>query len=97
VKTEREMVITKEGALKAETRLDRIKTAAICLGRTLFPKIPSEKVLKARRQENGRRIVGLIGSRGDDGYLLSRGRYLTEDGLNEKRRLLGLPERSYDE
>lgn len=57
-----------------------IKTSL--LGR-LFPRLPSEQTLKARRAANVRTVVQKVSS---GSYLLQASRYLTEDDIQDKRR-----------
>lgn len=54
--------------------------------RVLFEsfRLPSDKELEWRRKEAGREVVRIVGGR--DSVLLAKGRYLTAEDIEEKRR-----------
>jgi hypothetical protein len=54
------------------------------LGR-LFPRPPSKNELKNRRKANSRFIVGQVST---GSYLLQKSRYMTEEDIEKKRRLV---------
>lgn len=52
--------------------------------RTIFPRVPSDKEVAERNKANARRVVMLTSQDSDD-YLLTVGRYLTAEDMEEKR------------
>ena len=51
----------------------------------LFPRPPSKKELENRRKANRRFVVGQVST---GSYLLQKQRYMTEEDIEEKRRLV---------
>jgi len=51
----------------------------------LFPRPPSKKELENRRKANSRFIVGQVST---GSYLLQKRRYMTEEDIEKKRRLV---------
>ena len=52
---------------------------------TLFPKLPSDRELENRRRENGKKVTMMVTRMNGGEYLLTQGRYLTAEDMEEMR------------